>query len=73
MGHFLYSKEGVNQGDKLAIVAYVLGIVSLLQDLQTDHPSVTPTWYADNAGAGGTFEGIQRHLDNLMVKDPMQG
>ena len=30
-GHLLYSKEGVTQGDPLAIVAYGLGILPLIQ------------------------------------------
>ena len=48
-GHFLYSKEGVTQGDPLAMIAY--GI--LIRELQGAHPWVTQPWYADDAGAGG--------------------
>ena len=29
--HLLYSKEGVNQGDSLAMVAYELGILPLVR------------------------------------------
>ena len=37
------------------------------------HTSVTQTWYADDAGAGSTFGGIRRNLDNLMVRTPPRG
>ena len=46
-GHFLYSKEEVTQGDPLAMVEYGLGILPLIYELRTDHPSVTQPWYAD--------------------------
>ena len=62
-GHFLFSKEGVNQGDLLAAVVCGLGILPLICELQQSHPGVTQPWYADGAEAGGTFEGIQRNLD----------
>ena len=66
-GHFLHSKEGVTQGDPLAMVTYGLGILPLIRNLWTAHPSVTHPWYADEYGSGGTFTYIRRHLDNLMV------
>ena len=58
MGHFLHSKEGVTQGDPLAMIAYGLGILPLIWVLQTLHPGVTQPWCADDAGAGGNFSGI---------------
>ena len=39
----------------------------LIQELQKAHPGVTQPWYADDYGAGVTFEGIRLHLDDLMV------
>ena len=52
MGHLLYSKEGVTQGDPLAMVTYGLGILPLIQELWKSHPSVTHPWYTSDAGAG---------------------
>ena len=52
------------------MVVYGLGILPLIQKLQKYHPGITQTWYADDAGAGGTFGGIRQHLDNLMVRRP---
>ena len=64
----LYIKEGVNQGDPLVMVAYRLGILPLICEFRTSHPSVTQPWCAYEAGAGGTFEEIRRHLDDLIVQ-----
>ena len=29
-GHFLYSKEGMTQGDPLAIITYIIGVLPLI-------------------------------------------
>ena len=52
----------------LELLAYGLGILLLIQDLSTAHPSVTQLWYADYSGTGVTFTDIQRQVDNLMVQ-----
>ena len=54
-GHFLHSKEGVTQGDPLAMIAYGIRVLPLIRVLRSDHPQVYQPWYADDAGAGGTF------------------
>ena len=33
-GHFLHSKEGVTQGGLLAMIAYGIGVLPLIRDLQ---------------------------------------
>ena len=70
----LFSKW-VTQGDPLAMVAYGLGPPPppFIREFWTSHPSITLTWYADEAGSGGTFEGICCHLDNLRVRRPLGG
>ena len=40
LGHFLHSKEGVTQGDPLAMIAYVSGVLPLIRVLRLDHPQV---------------------------------
>ena len=52
-GNFLHSKEGVTQGDPLSMIAYGIGILPLIRELQNAHPRVTQSWYDDDAGAGG--------------------
>ena len=39
------------QGYPLAMIAYGIGILSLINNLKQDIPDVTQPWYADNAGA----------------------
>ena len=39
-GHFLHSKEGVTQGDPLAMITYGIGVLPLIRVLQVDHPRV---------------------------------
>ena len=57
-GHFFHSKEGVTQGYPLAMIAYITGVLPLIRELHYSHPRFTQPWYADDAGAGGTFQHI---------------
>ena len=57
-GHFLHSKEGVTQMDPLSMSAYGIGVLHLIQEIRDTHPCTTQPWYADNAGAGGSFGNI---------------
>ena len=70
-GHFLRSKEGVAQGDPLAMIAYGIGILPLIRELCAAHPHVTQPWYADDDGAGGEFVALQEHIQDLMVRGPL--
>ena len=55
------------------MVVYGLGILPPIRDLRKSHPKVTQTWYSDGIDAGGTFTGIQRHLDNFLLQGPLRG
>ena len=72
-GHFLRSKEGVTQGYPLAMIAYGIGVLPLIQELREAHPCVTQPWYADDAGAGGTFIDVQVHFQDLQARGPARG
>ena len=39
-GHFLHSKEGVTQGDPLAMIAYGIGVLPLIRELRNAQPRV---------------------------------
>ena len=69
-GHFLHSKEGMTQGDPLAMIAYGIGVLPLIRELQNAHPWFTQTWYADDMGAGGMFQQILEHLRDLQARGP---
>ena len=72
-GHFLHIKEGVTQGDPLAMIAYGIGVLPLIRELREAHPRVTQPWYADDAGSGGTFTKVQAHFQDLQVWEPARG
>ena len=71
--HFLHSKEGVTQGEPLSMIAYGIGLLPLIRELWNAHPWVTHPWYADDAGAGGTFQKILEHFWDLQVRGPARG
>ena len=72
-GHFLHRKEGVTQGDPLAMIAYGIGVLPLIRDLRRDHPHVMQPWYVDDAGEGGSFEAVMAHFRDLQLKGPARG
>ena len=71
--HFLHSKEGLTQGDPLAMIADGIGVLPLIRELREAHPRVTQPWYADDAGACGTFAEVQAHFQDLQVRGPARG
>ena len=44
-----------------------------IQELRESHPRVTQPWYADDAGAGGTFAEVQAYFQDLQVWEPTRG
>ena len=55
------------------MIAYGIGVLPLILELREAHPRVTQPWYADDAGAGGTFSEVQAHFQDLQVQGPAQG
>ena len=47
------------------MIAYEIGILPLIQNLKREIPDVTKPWYADDAGALGTFVIIETYFDSL--------
>ena len=72
-GHVLHNKEGVTQGDPLAMIAYGIGVLPLIRELRSDHPRFTQPWYAYYTGAGGTFQKILEHFRNLQARGQARG
>ena len=68
--HFFHSKEGMIQRYPLAMIAYGIGVLPLIRDIQDAHPRVTQPWYADDVGAGGDFGQILARFWDLQVRGP---
>ena len=49
------------------MIAYDIGVLPLIRELLGAHSCVTKPWYADDAGAGGNFEHILVHLQDLLA------
>ena len=69
---FLYSREGVTQGDPLSMLLYAVATLPLIGHLNA-HKHVIQNWYADDASAIGELEHVQAWLQDLMVKGPAFG
>ena len=70
---FLHSKEGVMQGDSLAMIVYGIGILPLIKNIKMEIPDVTQPWYAGNSGALGTFSRLETYYDSLTRQGPEWG
>ena len=62
---FIFSMEQVTQGDSLAIMAYIISVLSLIRHPKADFPSVEQPSYVDNAKAGGIFTALQAYTARL--------
>ena len=60
------------QDNPLAIVSYGLGVLLLIKKLKGAHPGVTHPWYADDAGALGTFLNIEDYFNSLTHPDNLK-
>ena len=68
---FLYSREGVTQGDPLSLF-YAMGILPLIQLLK-EPIKWTQIWYADDASACGELYHIHEWFDLLLHHGPLYG
>ena len=69
-----YSKEGLTQGDNLAMAAFGANTLPLIQRLKEQLPnSVLQKWYADDANATGELQALREFLDLLTLIGPNYG
>ena len=73
MASILHRREGVTQGDPLAMIAYGIGILPLTKNLKRAIPDITQPWYADDAGDLGTFARLETYFDSLKLQGPGRG
>ena len=57
----------------LAMIMYGIGIIPLINDIKREIPDVKQTWYAENAGALGTFARLKTYFDSLTCNGPRRG
>ena len=69
----LFSREGVAQGDPLAMAIYGVGLLPLGEHLRAKHPLVFQPWFADDLAAMGTPEDVAACLVELQRVGPMFG
>ena len=55
------------------MIAYGIGVLPLIRELRNAQPRVTHPWYADDAGAGGTFQQILEHFRDLQARGTSRG
>ncbi|KAF6203557.1 hypothetical protein GE061_001889 [Apolygus lucorum] len=67
----LYSREGVTQGDPLAMLLYGISTLPLIEKLQD--PRMTQCWYADDSSAQGHFGDLRSWWDKLLALGPDHG
>ena len=70
-GDVIFSAEGTTQGDYLAMIFYVIGILSLIHHL--NEKSCSLVWYADDAAACGRISTLWGWWDGLCLKGPGYG
>ena len=69
----LFSKEGVTQGGPLSMFGYGIGILPLICILKEEFTEVRQPWYADDAGAGGSFSDLRHFFSRLQEIGPSHG
>ena len=73
MAIFLHIREGVTQGGPLAMIAYGIRILSLINNTKQEIPHVSHPWYADDAGALVTFAILWTYFDSLTRQGSRRG
>ena len=67
----ILSKEGVLQGDPLAMSMYALAIMPLINELKKD--ILCQIWYADDSAASGSLSDVREWWNKLNTIDPRYG
>ena len=69
---FLLSKEGVTQGDPLAMLLYGLAVLPLVRELKNSN-KWKQNWYADDSACLAQLLLVREWFDRLMVEGPKYG
>ena len=71
-GEFLYSREGVTQGDPLSMLLYAVAMMPLVNSLHC-REQYQQSWYADDSACAGPLNSIHSWLDLLIERGPTYG
>ena len=77
-GEFLYSSEGLTQGNNIAMAFYALGTVPIIRQLHNVDDDiiaepVKQVWFADDSSAAGLLKGILQWWEKLTEIGPKYG
>ena len=61
----MHSREGLTQGDSLAMVTYGIGILLLIKPLKEEFTDATYPWYDVDSGALGTFSNVMLYFNSI--------
>ena len=64
---FLYSREGVTQGDPLSMLLYAVAMMPLVNSLRC-RKQYQQSWYADDSACAGPLYSIHSWLDRLIER-----
>ena len=67
---YFLSKEGVTQGDPLAMALYGVALLPLADILRKEFPAVMQPWYADDAAMMGTARPVVGCFKRLLEIGP---
>ena len=70
---FLYSKEGLAQGDPIAMICYGVGTLPLVRPIKKKLPDTTQSNYADDLAILSKFKEIREYAEHLQAKGPHVG
>ncbi len=72
ISEFIYSCEGVIQGDPISLFSYAVGSLPLIQSMK-DVEGCTQVWYADDSSVCGKISQIKKWFSILLDKGPLYG
>ena len=70
-GKHLFSSEGTTQGDPLAMAMYAISVIPLIDAIRDC--DVRQAWFADDATAAGSLNGLQKWWSGLVRLGPAYG
>ena len=71
--HWICSREGMTQGNPLAMILYSLGMLLLMLQLKAAVSIALQPWHANDAAVGGSFDELKKVFKLSMTMGPARG